>query len=79
MKVKVVVWATLRRYWPDVKLGEARIVEVEPGVTMAELRDRLDLPAEEVKVVMRNHVQADLSDEVCDGDRVAFIPAVAGG
>jgi molybdopterin converting factor small subunit len=79
MKVNVVVWATLRRYWPDVKLGEARVVEVEPGVTMAELRDRLGLPAEEVKVVMCNHLQADFTEEVHDGDRVAFIPAVAGG
>ena len=29
MKVEVVVFATLRRYWPELKLGSTRIVEVE--------------------------------------------------
>ena len=79
MKVEVVAFATLRRYWPDVRLGEARIVEVAPGTTLEALREKVGLPAEEVRVIVRNHVQAELTDEVCDGDRVAFIPAVAGG
>ncbi len=79
MKVEVVVFATLRRYWPDLKVGGSRIVEVEPGTTLAALRDQMGLPADEVRVVMRNHLQAELSEEVCEGDRVAYIPAIAGG
>lgn len=79
MKVEVVVFATLRRYMPDLKLGGSRFVEVEPGTTLAALRDQMGLPAEEVRVVMRNHLQAELNDEVHEGDRVAFLPPVAGG
>ena len=79
MKVEVVVFATLRRYLPDLKLGGSRSMEVEPGTTLSALRDQLGLPAEEVRVIMRNHLQAELSDEVHDGDRIAFLPAVAGG
>lgn len=79
MQVEVVVFATLRRYWPDLKVGGSRIVEVQPGTTLAALRDQLGLPADEVRVIMCNHLQAELSDEVHDGDRIAFIPAVAGG
>lgn len=62
-----------------MRLGESQVVDVAPGTTLETLRDLVGLPAEEVRVVVRNHVHADLSDEVWDGDRVAFIPAVAGG
>ena len=79
VKVHVAVFATLRRYLPDLRLGEAKLLEVAPGCTMAQLRDQLGLPADEVKVVMRNYVQADLHEEVLDGDRIVFFPAVGGG
>jgi molybdopterin converting factor small subunit len=79
MKVEVVALATLRQFMPDVPLGGARNMEVAPGTTMQELRDMLGLPADEVRVIIRNHRQAELSDVVQDGDRVAFVPAVAGG
>ena len=79
MKVEVTVFATLRRYLPGLRLGEVKVLEVEPGCTMAQLRDRLGLPADEVKVVMRNHLQANLDDEAKDGDRIVFFPVVAGG
>jgi len=79
LKVEVAVFATLRRYLPDLRLGEAMALELEPGCTIVQLRDRLGLPADEVKVVMRNHRQADLDEEVRDGDRIVFFPAVAGG
>lgn len=79
MKVEVVVFATLRRFMPELKLGGSQLVEVKPGTTMAALRDQLGLPADEVRVIMRNHLQTELNDEVQDGDRIAFIPPVAGG
>lgn len=79
MKIEVRVFATLRRHVSDVPLGTGKSIEVTPGTTLAEVRDLLGLPAEEVKVVMRNSIQAEMEEEVADGDRVAFIPAVAGG
>jgi molybdopterin converting factor small subunit len=79
MKVEVVALATLRQFMPDVPLGGARSMEVAPGTTMLELRDMVGLPPDEVRVIIRNHRQAELDDVVQDGDRVAFIPAVAGG
>ena len=79
MRVEVRVFATLRRHLPDLGIGEARILEVGAGTTLSAIRDGLGLPAEEVKVVIRNHLQAELSDTVEDGDRIAFVPAVAGG
>jgi molybdopterin converting factor small subunit len=79
MQVEVRVFATLRRYLPELGIGEAKIVQVELGTTLGQLRDRLKLPIEEVKVIMRNNLQADPEDLVNNGDRITYIPAVAGG
>ena len=79
MQVEVTVFATLRRYLPGLPIGGSRQMDVQPGTTIADLMHTLGLPEEEVKVVMRNHLQAELCDFVEDGDRIAYIPAVAGG
>ncbi|MFZ5881760.1 MAG: MoaD/ThiS family protein [Chloroflexota bacterium] len=79
MKVEVRVFATLRQYMPGFGIGEPNRLELPEGTTLAELRDLLKLPPAEVKVVMRNNLQAELDDVIADGDRIAYIPAVAGG
>ena len=79
MKVEVRVFATLRKYMPELGIGEPKIVELPEGTTFAELRDQLELPAAEDKVIMRNGLQTELDELIADGDRIAYIPAVAGG
>ena len=79
MRVEVRVFATLRPYLPELGIGEAKVVEVPEGVTFGQLREMLGLPADEVKVIMRNSLHVGPDDLVQDGDRIAFIPAVAGG
>jgi molybdopterin synthase sulfur carrier subunit len=77
--IEVRLFATLRRYAPELGVGESLHLSVEPGTTMSAIRDQLGLPESEVRIVMRNHVQADLGDEAHEGDRIAFVPAIAGG
>jgi len=79
IRVNVIAFATLRRHLPDLAIGEQKTITVEPGTTLDEIRSMLNLPEEEVKVIMRNSLQANPDDVAKDGDRIAFIPAVAGG
>jgi molybdopterin synthase sulfur carrier subunit len=79
LQIEVVVFATLRKYLPDLALGETRKLQVAPSTTVAEICETLKLPREEIKVVMRNNRQAEMDTVVEDGDRLAFIPAVGGG
>lgn len=79
MLVEVRVFATLRRYLPELGIGEAKIMELAQGTTLDEIREELGLPAAEVKVIMVNHRQAFPDDLAEDGDRITYIPAVAGG
>jgi molybdopterin converting factor small subunit len=79
MQVEVRLFATLRRYFPEIKETGWIMAEVAEGATIADLMDKLGVPAGETKVIMRNFRQADIEDRLSDGDRVAFIPAVGGG
>jgi len=79
MQVEVRVFATLRRYLPELGIGEAKIMDVPPGTTFDQLREMLGLPADEVKVIMRNGLQVEPEDVIQDGDRIAYIPAAGGG
>lgn len=79
VNVEVRVFATLRQFLPELGIGEAKILEVKSGTTLGELRDLLGLPKEQVKVIMRNNLQASPEELISDGDRIAYIPAVAGG
>jgi sulfur-carrier protein len=79
MQIEVRLFATLRRYMPEIKETGWIMTEMADGTTIADLMDTLKIPADEIKVVMRNFRQADLADHLSDGDRVAFIPAVGGG
>jgi molybdopterin synthase sulfur carrier subunit len=79
LQVEVRIFATLRRYHPDLPVGGVLHMEVESGTSLADLRDQLGLPPVETMLVMVNNLQASFDDDVRDGDRIAFIPAVAGG
>lgn len=79
MRVEVRVFATLRRYLPELEIGEPKLMDVPEGTTLGDIREILGLPAREVKVIMCNHLQADPEDLAADGDRITYIPAVAGG
>ncbi len=79
MEVDVRVFATLRKYLPQLDIGEPLHMDVEPGTTLGEICDRLGISRDEVKVVSQNgrHVSFDTPAEA--NARIAFIPAVGGG
>jgi sulfur-carrier protein len=79
MQIEVRLFATLRRYIPEIKQTGWVMAEIEEGATIADLMEKLGVPDDETKVIMRNFRQAEREDHLCDGDRVAFIPAVGGG
>lgn len=79
LTVEVRVFATLRAYLPELSIGEPKVTQVDKGTTLNELRESLGLPEEMVKVIMVNNLQAFPQDLIADGDRITYIPAVAGG
>ncbi len=77
--VQVRLYATLRRHFPDLALGEAMSVELSQDATVRELLQELELPEEQVKVVFVNGTVRKEDHRLSDGDEVGAFPPVGGG
>ncbi len=54
-------------------------MEIEPGTSMGDIQEAIGLPADEVKIIMCNNLNVEPDVIAQDGDRITYIPAVAGG
>ena len=79
IRVGVRLFATLRGYRPELAMGESIPVSVEQGATVRDLLARLNVPAEEVKLVFANGLSRDLEYALSDGDDLGIFPPVGGG
>ena len=79
MIVHVRLFATLRRQYPNLGVGEAMPVELPDGATVEQLVKHLRLPAAEIKVIFVNSVTQQRGHVLDDGDQVGVFPAVGGG
>ncbi len=77
--VNIRVFATLRQYYPDLRLGETMAVDLPEGETVGQLVRRLELPKDLVKIVFVNHVIRGDEHRLGEGDDVGIFPPVAGG
>jgi molybdopterin synthase sulfur carrier subunit len=77
--VQVKLFATLRRQYPKLDIGEAMPVELAEGTTIGQLIAHLELPGAEVKVVFVNGIVQDRDHTLVDGDEVGVFPTVGGG
>jgi molybdopterin converting factor small subunit len=75
-QVRVNLYATLRGYVGGAPSVE---VEVQPGQTIEQMLDQLDIPPDEARILFVNNRAAALSQPLQDGDRVGVFPAIGGG
>ena len=80
IRVEARLYATLRKYHPEGKAGEALVPELAEGTTIQKLlENELGVPPDEVKTVFVNGISHDFDHVLADGDRVGIFPPVAGG
>lgn len=79
IRVNVKLFATLRRYYPHLRVGEALEMELPEGTTVGQLMNHLNLPTEQVRVVFVNGVARDENYVLNSGDEVGVFPPVGGG
>jgi molybdopterin converting factor small subunit len=77
--VQVKLFATLRRYYPHLGIGEPMPVELQENATVAKLVIQLKLPDNQVKVVFVNGIVREGNYMLKDGDQVGIFPPVGGG
>jgi len=79
MKVKVRLFANLRDYVPEAKIGATLEVELREGACVRELVDHFRLPLELVKLVYVNAIYREMDFQLRDGDEVGIFPPIGGG
>ena len=72
--VEVHAFGKLYFLFKDRNLPNPLLYDLEAPLTADQLREKLDIPAENVEVVYINRLLKPLSTTLKDGDRVAFIP-----
>ncbi len=77
--VEVKLFATLRRHFPDLGVGEAMSVQLPENATVEQLLRELELPEEHVKVIFVNGTVRKEDYQLADGDDVGIFPPVGGG
>jgi sulfur-carrier protein len=79
IRIKVRVYAGLRRHLPHLGLGESEVMEISSGLTVGELLDRLGVSHSEAKSCFVNNRKQELDHRLQDGDEVAVFPPIGGG
>ena len=79
MTVSVRLNAALRKHAPGYDPFTGLEVEIRPDEKVSDLLARLNVPAEDVNIVMINGLQASPDAILNDGDRVGLFPALGGG
>jgi sulfur carrier protein ThiS len=80
IRVEARLYATLRKYQPEGKAGEALICELAERTTVQKLlENELGVPPGEVKTVFVNGITRKFDHVLADGDRVGIFHPVGGG
>lgn len=79
IRVTVKISTTLREYVPQYNPEIPFEVEIEEGNLVSDLAIKLNIPINEIKIVMVNGCQSEIDTLLRDRDRVAYFPAVGGG
>ena len=79
MHLTVKLSTTLRDHVPGYNPEAGLHVAMPEGSSVEQLARHLNLPLQDIKIVMVNGRQRMVGDLLRDGDRVAYFPAVGGG
>jgi len=79
IRVQVRLYATLRTYAPQQKLGETLVVQLPDGATVKQLIAALGIPDNIVRKVFSQGRAVEEDYVLHDGEDVGMFPPVAGG
>ena len=79
MKIELHLYASLAKYLPSDAVAKTCFVNTGDSVDVDGIIERMNIPAESVKLVFVNGIHADRQAPLKDGDRVGLFPPVGGG
>jgi sulfur carrier protein ThiS len=79
MRIRVKLIATYQQHLPPGTQGNTVEINVAPGITVAEVMTRFNIPLDDSSVIVLNGLTVPLATVVNEGDTVAAFSAIAGG
>ena len=79
MTLKIFLSSTLRIHVPSYDPGKGLETEIPVGTTVADLCRRINVPADEVAIIMADGRMRDLEFILDDAERIHLFPAIGGG
>ena len=79
MRIEVNLYATFKRYIKSETGANPSVIDVENGVCVKDVIQKLKIPADSVKLIFINGIHAKRDTILKDGDRLGLFPPVGGG
>lgn len=79
MRVRVRLYASLRRFAPEGQSGSHFEVDLSEGAKLQDLVEVLKIPPEETRVAFVNGITRDMDWVLSPGDEIGFFPPIGGG
>lgn len=79
IRVQVRLYATLRKYRPELGHGQSLPVNLPEGSTIRDLLLEIGIPERETKQTFVNGIIQDVEYSLADGDSLGVFPPIAGG
>jgi molybdopterin converting factor small subunit len=79
LKVEVRLFATFSAFLPSDSVAGTAVVDIAEGGTVAEVAQRLGIPAALPRITLVNGQDATPARRLAPGDVVALFPPLAGG
>jgi len=79
IQVKVKLFATLRRFFPDYDPERGIDITIEEGSTIENLIQTLQLTQNEARVILINGISKMMTDVIKDGDQISIFTPMGGG
>jgi sulfur carrier protein ThiS len=79
MLIRVKLIATYQQHLPPGTQGNTTEMDVKPGITVAEVMTRFNIPLDDSSVIVLNGLTVPLETALNEGDTIAAFSAIAGG
>ncbi len=79
MRITAKLHGTLRKYVPKGTQGNATVVEVPDGATVADVVDRLGIPRDHARMLVSGDEHLESTSVLHDGQELNIFPPLAGG
>jgi sulfur-carrier protein len=79
MKIEIHLFASLSKYLPTGAVDRTFVLEVSQEVSIKDVLNQIGVPLAEVKLIFLNGIHAKDTNNLKEGDRLAFFPPIGGG